>query len=250
MRPSAPGILSFARPRPAPRLATFAAEPQPAELDLSTTALVVVDMQNDFLHADGWFPRSGVDPAPLNAVIPAISRLADAARAANVPVVFVNWGVRADVAELPPLVLAKGSAGGTRPVYGDPSPAGRGRITVATDWGAEVVEALAPVPGDLVVHKHRLSGFTDNELDSVLRNRGIDTLLFTGINIDRCVFSTLCDASFLGYGCVLVEDACATPSPAYVRDAILYLVRLLYGATATTDALLAAFTQQETKDKP
>lgn len=107
------------------------------------------------------------------------------------------------------------------------------------DWGSQLVDELKP--SDLVVHKHRLSGFHDNELDSVLRNRGIDTLLFSGTNTDRCVFSTLCDASFLGYGCLMVADACATGSPANVTDAIHYLVRLLYGVTLKSDDLMAAF---------
>ena len=75
----------------------------------------------------------------------------------------------------------------------------------------------------------------------MLRNRGIDTLLFSGTNIDRCVFSTLCDASFLGYGCLMVTDACASGSPAYVTDAIDYLVRLLYGVTLRSDDLIGAF---------
>ena len=96
---------------------------------------------------------------------------------------------------------------------------------------------------DMIVHKHRLSGFWDNELDSILRLRGITTLLFAGINIDRCVFSTLQDASFLGYDCMLVDDCCATVSPDYVRDAILFLVRQLHGVVTTSDAVFTALGQ-------
>ncbi|WP_043879631.1 cysteine hydrolase family protein [Azorhizobium caulinodans] len=236
--------LSFARPVPAPRPVAVPATPQDAEIDLARTALVIVDMQNDFLHPDGWFPRLGVDAAPLLAIVPRLKALAAAARAAGLPVIFVNWGVRADRAELSAPLLAKAGASGRRPVYGDPSASGRGRILVEGDWGAATIDALAPERGDLVVHKHRLSGFHDNEFDSILRNRGIDTLLFSGVNIDRCVFSTLCDASFRGYGCLLVEDACATVSPAYVSDAILFLVRQLYGVTLASDALIAALEAQ------
>jgi nicotinamidase-related amidase len=156
-------------------------------------------------------------------------------------VIWLNWGVRPDAAELSAPILNKMSAGGTRPAYGDQSVAGRGRILVAGDWGSQLVDELKPDPSDLVVYKHRLSGFHNNELDSVLRNRGIDTLLFSGTNTDRCVFSTLCDASFLGYGCLMVADACATGSPAYVTDAIHYLVRLLYGVTLNSDDLYGAF---------
>ncbi|GGF63002.1 peroxyureidoacrylate/ureidoacrylate amidohydrolase RutB [Azorhizobium oxalatiphilum] len=226
--------LSYVRHEPAPRIATLGGLPQPVTFDLARSALVVVDMQNDFLHADGWFPSAGIDPAPLLGVIPQITELTAAARKADVPVLWLNWGVRADRAELSQPLLGKASACGTRPVYADPSPKGKGPIAVQGEWGAEVFEAMQAEPGDLLVYKHRLSGFFDNELDTILRNRGIDTLIFAGVNIDRCVFSTLCDASFHGYGCVLVEDACATSSPDYVREATLYLVRLLYGVTAGT----------------
>lgn len=236
--------LKFARSVVAPRIVTLPAAPQPAEIDLARSALVVVDMQNDFLQADGWFPRLGVDPSPLLAIVPMLQALTTSARAAGLPVIFVNWGVRADRAELSAPLLAKASGAGTRPVYADPSVEGRGRILVEGDWGAATIDALAPEPGDLVVHKHRLSGFHDNEFDSILRNRGIDTLVFTGVNIDRCVFSTLCDASFRGYGCLLVEDACATVSPAYVSDAILFLVRQLYGVTLSSGDLIAALADQ------
>ena len=118
------------------------------------------------------------------------------------------------------------------------------KFRLENEWAGsrtQLVDELKPDPSDLIVHKHRLSGFHDNELDSVLRNRGIDTLLFSGTNTDRCVFSTLCDASFLGYGCLMVTDACASGSPAYVTDAIGYLVRLLYGVTLRSDDLIAAF---------
>jgi nicotinamidase-related amidase len=95
-------------------------------------------------------------------------------------------------------------------------------------------------PGDITVHKHRLSGFWDNELDSVLRQQGITTLLFAGINTDRCVFSTLQDGAFLGYDCVLLEDACSTPSPAYVTKGVLYIVQLLHGFVASAASLMRA----------
>jgi nicotinamidase-related amidase len=234
-------VLSFVRPVSAPRIVSFDAEPQRAEIDLSRTALVVVDMQNDFLHPDGWFPRLGRDPTPLAAIIPKLIELTGEARRAGVQVIWLNWGIRPDRAELSAPLLNKTSAGGTRPMYADPSASGHGRILVTGEWGSQLVDELKPEPSDLVVHKHRLSGFHDNEFDSVLRNRGIDTLLFSGTNTDRCVFSTLCDASFLGYGCLMVSDACATGSPPFVTDAIHYLVRLNYGVTLKSGDLYGAF---------
>jgi nicotinamidase-related amidase len=231
--------LSFVRPRKQQRIVAIPATPQPVELDLSATALVVVDMQNDFLHPDGWFAKKGVDGTAVKAVVPSVKRLAEASRAAGIPVIWLNWGVRADRANLPAVTVQKGRAFGS-PTYSDPSPSGRGRILVTGDWGAATIDELPMDAADILVHKHRLSGFWDNELDSVLRRRGVTSLMFAGINTDRCVFSTLQDANFLGYDCLLVDDACATVSPQFVTDAVLYLVRLLHGAVASSGAILSA----------
>lgn len=241
--------LSFVRPRKQQRIVAVPATPQPVELDLSATALVVVDMQNDFLHPDGWFAKKGLDGTAVKAVIPSVKRLVEASRAAGIPVIWLNWGVRADRANLPATTVAKGRTFGS-PTYSDPSPSGRGRILVTGDWGAATIDELPMEPADILVHKHRLSGFWDNELDSVLRRRGITTLMFAGINIDRCVFSTLQDANFLGYDCLLVEDACATGSPQFVTDAILYLVRLLHGAVASSGAILTAIGMPDSSPQP
>jgi ureidoacrylate peracid hydrolase len=231
--------VSFVRARKVQRVVRVPAMPQPVDIDLNASALIVVDMQNDFIHPDGWFADKGIDLTPIRSVVPAIERLAAGLRHADIPVIWLNWGVRADRANLPSLTVEKGRAGQS-PTYSDPSPSGRGHILVRGEWGAAIADGLTVARSDLIVHKHRISGFWDNELDSILRQRAITTLLFAGVNIDRCVFSTLQDANFLGYDCMLVEDACQTVSPDFVRDAVLYLVRLLHGVVATSDAILTA----------
>jgi len=236
---SAEQPVSFVRPRKEQRIVRVPGTPQPTDIDLNAAALIVVDMQNDFIHPDGWFARKGVDLTPIRSVIPAINHLTAGLRTAGLPVIWLNWGVRADRANLPSLTVEKGRTGQS-PTYADPSVAGRGHILVRDEWGAAIADGLAVAPSDLLVHKHRISGFWDNELDSILRQRGITTLLFAGVNIDRCVFSTLQDANFLGYDCMLIEDSCQTVSPDFVRDAVLYLVRLLHGVVATSDAILTA----------
>jgi len=233
--------VSLVRPRMPPRPLRFAAAPQSVEVDLARSALVVVDMQNDFCHPQGWFPAvRGVDPAPLTAPVPAINRLTSAFRRFDAPVVFVNWGVVADRADLPANVLDKASGCGACPSYGEPQPEGTGRILVAGEWGSAPVAGLDVASSDLVVHKSRLSGFKDTRLDQVLRRRDVTTVFYAGVNIDRCVFATLMDGAFEGYDPILVEDAAATASPAPVREAILLLVRQLYGFTARTADILAA----------
>lgn len=243
--------VSLVRETRTPRIASLAAEPANLKLDLAACALVIVDMQNDFLDPEGWFAGArGVDVSALPGPVAPINALAAAFRGQDLPVIHMNWGVREDTANLPANVLDKAGGCGTYPTYGDDMP--RGPILAEGEWGAASVPAIDVQPTDLMVSKHRLSGFRDNEFDQILRRRDIGTLIFTGVNVDRCVFATLMDASFLGYDCILVTDACTTVSPEYVSDAVLYLTRLLYGFTATTDAVLSALTPQnqtQTGDK-
>jgi nicotinamidase-related amidase len=203
--------------------------------------VIVVDMQNDFCHADGWFGQKGLSVRPTRKPIPMIARLLPAWRSAGGAVLWLNWGVRADLLNLSPTIRFKGKGGVTDAVgYAERSASDKGRALVAGDWGARVVDELKVEPTDITVFKHRLSGFWDNELDSILRHQGITTLLFAGVNTDRCVFSTLQDAAFIGYDCVLLADACSTSSPAYVTRAIHFIVQQLHGFVATADGLLTS----------
>jgi len=94
--------------------------------------------------------------------------------------------------------------------------------------------------GDIQVTKHRFSGFWDTDLDAILRNLGVKTLLIGGVNLDQCVMTTLEDASFLGYDVILVEDCAATTSPAYCTQATLYNIKLLFGFVTRADQIIAA----------
>ena len=174
---------------------------------------------------------------PLNALLPAL-------REAGVTVLWVNWGNRPDRANLPPWIFHAGRPTGDGFGYGDTMPNGKGPILERGSWGAAVVEELAIEPGDVLVHKYRFSGFHDNELDSVLRNGAITTLLFTGTNTDVCVLATLMDASFHVYDCILVEDACSTSSPVAGTETVTRLVRDLYGFTTTSADIVNALEEQ------
>ena len=101
-----------------------------------------------------------------------------------------------------------------------------------------MVDELAPEPGDIKVDKYRISGFWDTPLDSILKNFGIRTILFAGVNTDQCVFCTLTDANFLGYGCIMLEDCCATTSPDFCTQATVWNVKKCYGLVCqSTDVL-------------
>lgn len=232
--------VSLVRRPLAPRPLHFAASPKDLQIDLARSAVVVVDMQNDFCHKDGWFAQKGVSLRATRKPIPLLKKLLPCWREAGGQVVWLNWGIRADRMNLSPTIHFKGKRTEAGVGYAERSPIDRGLSVVTGEWGAQVIDELEVEAADLSVDKHRLSGFWDNELDSVLRMRGITTLLFVGINTDRCVFSTLQDAAFLGYDCILLKDACSTPSPAYVTRSILFIVEQLHGFVATAQSLINA----------
>lgn len=231
--------VSLVRPKHAAKVVTLRAEPESVQVDLSRSALIVIDMQNDFLDPNGWF--SAVRGAPVeqlkSALLP-INAIARAFRHSNVPVIHLNWGVRADLANLPANVLDIGSACGTQPGYGDAM--ANGRVLVSGTWGASSVDDIIQESTDITVSKHRLSGFRDNELEQILRRLDVSTIFYTGVNLDRCVFATLMDGCFQGFDAILVEDATATVSPGSVVDAITYLIRMLYGFTTTSAEIISA----------
>jgi nicotinamidase-related amidase len=210
------------------------------EFDLARSALVVVDMQNDFCHPLGWFGQKGIPVKPTRKPIPVIQRLLSVWRSVGRPVIWLNWGVRSDRLNLPPVVQFSGKRRPDLVGYAETSPIDRGLSLVPGHWGAQVIEELTVEPSDITVYKHRLSGFWDNELDSILRSLQIHTLFYAGVNTDRCVFSTLQDAGFLGYDNILLSDACGTTSPAYITKAIHEIVQRLHGFVASSDALLDA----------
>lgn len=228
----------------------FDALPQRIEIDLARSALVVIDMQNDFCHPKGWFGQKGVSVKPMRKPIATIAGLLPTWRTAGGAVVWLNWGVRPDRLNLSPTVQFKGKRSADGVGYAEASPDDHGLSVVAGEWGAQVVDELSTAPSDITVFKHRLSGFWDNEMDSILRQQGITTLLFAGVNTDRCVFSTLQDAGFLGYDCILLADACSTPSPAYVSKAIHFIVQQLHGFVVTTTALMPALKDRSKPQKP
>jgi len=243
--------VSFVRKARKPRPLLIAdAAPQAVEIDLARTALLVVDMQNDFCHAEGWFAQKGLGTQAARKPIPVLQALLPAWRDAGGAVVWLNWGIRADKRNLAPTVQFKGKRTADGVGYAEHSPLDHGPSLVQGSWGAQVIDELTVAPSDISVHKHRLSGFWDNELDTLLRQQGITTLLFTGINTDRCVFSTLQDANFLGYDCVLLQDACSTPSPAYVTKGVLYIVQLLHGFVASAATLLDALRVASSTSSP
>lgn len=228
------------RPLVEPRRLELAAEPQRVVIDLARTAMIVIDMQNDFCHPDGWLASIGVDVASARRPIAPLQALLPALRQAGVTVLWVSWGNRPDRLNLSPALLHVYKPTGQGVGLGDPLPGTGARVLERGSWAAAIVDELAPASGDVQVAKYRMSGFWDTELDSILRNLGVTTLLFGGVNADQCVLCTLQDANFLGYDCLLVEDCAATTSPGYCWDATLYNVKQCFGFVVGSAELRAA----------
>jgi len=234
-----PAAVDMTRPAPPVRPLALAAEPQSLTVDANKSALLIVDMQNDFCSKGGWMDSRDIDISPNRAPIQPLGQLVHAFRGATMPVVWVNWGVRKDLLNIFPSVRHAHNPKGDAVDIGQPVPGTRSEILRRGSWGAEVVDELNPGEADIQVTKHRFSGFWDTDLDAILRNLGIQTLFIGGVNLDQCVMTTLEDASFLGYDTILVQDGAATTSPAFCTEATLYNIKLLFGFVTTSEDLLA-----------
>jgi nicotinamidase-related amidase len=239
--------VDLLRPARPPREVSFAATPQSLTLDLAASALIVIDMQNDFCHPDGWLSHIGVDVTPARAPIEPLRALVPRLRDLDVPIVWLNWGNRPDRLNLSPSLLHVYNADGVSVGLGDPLPKNGAPVLEKGSWAAAVVDELPIAPGDVCVDKYRMSGFWDTPLEAILRNLRVDTLFFAGVNADQCVIWTLADANFLGYDCIMLEDCCATTSPGFCWDATLYNVRQCLGFVAISTDLLSATKQQTSK---
>ncbi|HEY9833617.1 MAG TPA: isochorismatase family cysteine hydrolase [Stenomitos sp.] len=231
-------IADITRPSLPPVFITLTTETKTLRIDLAKAAILVIDMQNDFCHPDGWLAHIGVDVTPARKPIDPLNTLLHQLRAAKVPIIWVNWGNRPDLLNI---------SAGLRHVYnptgmgvglGDPLPSRGAKVLTLGSWAAAIIDELEQNPADIFVDKYRMSGFWDTPLDSILRNLGKTTLFFGGVNIDQCVMATLQDANFLGYDCILIKDCAATTSPEYCLQATLYNVNQCFGFVTHSASLI------------
>ncbi|NDZ14220.1 pyrimidine utilization protein B [Variovorax sp. WS11] len=223
--PNAPGA-------PAPLV--LPARPEPLALHAANTALIVVDLQNAYASSGGYVDTAGFDISGAQGVIANIARTLAAARAAGLLVVFLQNGWDADYVE----------AGGP----GSPNwhksnalktmrrkPELQGRFLAKGGWDYELIDALRPRAGDIVIPKTRYSGFFNSTLDSSLRARGIRNLVFTGIATNVCVESTLRDAFHLEYFAAMLEDATHELGGPAIQQATVYNVETFFGWVSTVE---------------
>jgi len=231
--------VDLVRDQREPKAITLRAELQNLVVDLARSAFVVVDMQNDFCSKGGYLDYRGVDYTLDRKPIEPIARTVPLLRDLGVPIVWLNWGVRKDLLNTSPSLLHAHTGDGSSAGLGEAIPGGA-PILLEGSWGARIVDELVPDERDILVTKYRFSGFWDTPLDSILRNLGVTTLFFAGVNADQCVMTTLQDAMFLGYDCIMVEDCVGTTSPDYCMQATLYNVKLLFGFVTSSSAIAEA----------
>lgn len=213
------------------------AQPFVFSFDPEETALLVIDMQRDFVEPGGFGAALGNDVSPLRSIIPATQRLLTAARAAKLSIIHTRECHKPDLSDCPP---AKRARGAPSLRIGDAGP--MGRILIAGEPGAEIIPELAPLDGEYVLDKPGKGAFYATDLSEQLAMRGIRTLLFAGVTTEVCVQTTMREANDRGYDCLLAEDATQSYFPAF-KAATLDMIRAqgaIVGWTAKVAEIEAA----------
>ena len=218
-------------------MVTVAAKPFPFSFAPSEVALIVIDMQRDFVEPGGFGETLGNDVSRLQAIVPTVSRLIRLFRIADWPVIHTREGHKADLSDCPP---AKRLRGNPSLRIGDQGP--MGRILVRGEPGHGIIDEVAPLPGELVIDKPGKGSFYATALGDTLKARGITHLVVAGVTTEVCVQTTMREANDRGYECLLIEDATESYFPEF-KAATLAMITAqggIVGCTAPLSALEAA----------
>ena len=240
------GVSQLAAQGRSGRRVTIEARPQAITLDTSTTAVIVVDMQNDFGSKGGMFERAGIDISGIQKAVAPTARVLDAARKAGVKLIYLKMAYQPDLSDLGEADsvnrvrhLQLGVGQHVTAPDGTPS-----RVLVRDTWNSEIVDELKPHADDVVLYKTRFSGFYKTDLDERLRELGVRHLIVTGCTTSICVESTVRDAMFRDYLCVLLTDCMSEPiGNGLVRsnhDASLLSTEVLLGWVSDSNQLMKA----------
>ncbi len=196
-------------------MATIKARPFDFTLDPARTALMVIDMQRDFIEPGGFGETLGNDVSRLQAIVPATARLIGSFRRAGLTVIHTRECHAPDLSDCPP---AKRERGSPTLRIGDAGP--MGRILIAGEDGADIVPELYPIPGEIVIDKPGKGAFYATGLGEILQEKDIRQLVFAGVTTEVCVQTTMREANDRGYECLLAVDATESYFPAFKQAAI------------------------------
>jgi ureidoacrylate peracid hydrolase len=225
---------------------TLDAKPEPIAIDCARTAVIVADMENDFAAKGGMFDRAGVDISGAQKAIAPTAKVLAAARKAGLRIIYLKMGYRPDLSDLG----SADSVNRTRHLkFGVgqtiQAPEGReSRVLVRDTWDTDIVPELKPQPSDIVIYKTRFSGFYQTDLDAKLKQLGIKYLIVTGVTTSICVESTVRDAMFRDYLCVLLSDCMSEPIghdlPRTNHEASLLNAEVLFGWVSDSAQVIKA----------
>ena len=225
-----------------PTLGVISAEPEPIKLDWSSTALVIIDMQRDFMEPGGFGETLGNDVSQLARAVKPIGAVLQAARDTGMLVVHTREGHLPDLSDAPP---AKVERGVPSLRIGDPGP--MGRILIRGEAGHDIISELYPLDSEVVIDKPGKGAFYATELTEVLEQYGIENLLVCGVTTEVCVNTTVREANDRGYRCVVISDGCASYFPEF-HEMGLKMIKAqggIFGWVADSAAVLRAM-QAET----
>jgi ureidoacrylate peracid hydrolase len=212
------------------------AVPEPVEFDPSHTALMVIDMQNAFGSKGGMFDKAGIDITGIQQAVPPTAAAVEAARRAGIKVVWIKMGFQPDLSDLGAedvpngfLFLHLGVKDG---------------VLSRGEWGTDIVDELTPGHAEPIIYKTRFSAFYRTELDDLLRSYGVKHLIITGCTTSICVESTIRDAFFRDYHCILLEDCAAEPMGRNLsrsnHEATVLLVERIFGSVSSSGEFINA----------
>jgi biuret amidohydrolase len=222
-------------------VATIEAEPTPQSIDLDKTALVIIDMQRDFLEPGGFGAALGNDVTRLQAAVAPCRAVLSAARKAGLLVIHTREGHRPDLSDAPPLKVERGD-----PALRIGAPGPMGRILVRGEPGHDIIPELYPVAGEPVIDKPGKGAFCQTDLELMLRNRGIETLLVCGVTTEVCVNTTVREANDRGFRCIVLSDCCASYFPEF-HQAGLAMIKAqggIFGWVSASPSLLNVLAAQ------
>ena len=219
-----------------PEPASVEAAPYPFEFDPAVTALVIIDMQRDFLYPGGFGELLGNDVGMLLKVVEPLRAVLAAARAAGMAVIHTREGHRTDLTDCPPSKLARGKL--ETPI-GAEGP--NGRILVRGEHGHGIIDELAPIEGEVVLDKPGKGAFFATDLDHILRNAGITHLVVTGVTTEVCVHTTVREGNDRGFECLVLSDCVGSYFPEFHEVGLRMIAAQggIFGWVASSDALLA-----------
>jgi len=216
---------------------TIEAEPEPVAVDTGRAALVIIDMQRDFLEPGGFGAALGNDVSRLMAAVAPCADVLAAARRAGILIIHTREGHRPDLTDAPQIKVERGD-----PALRIGAPGPMGRILVRGEPGHDIIPELYPAAGEPVIDKPGKGAFYQTDLELMLRNRGIETLLVCGVTTEVCVNTTVREANDRGFRCIVLADCCASYFPEF-HEAGLKMIKAqggIFGSVSASAPVIAA----------